>query len=327
MRAAFVILALAFLCTLALGRRDSFGQGILRRQKNPAGEVERSLTVSGVRRTYFLHVPSKTNPGRIPLLLVFHGGSQTAADASKVTGYDAVSDREGFVVAYPQGFNKSWNDGRGTTDAERKGVDDVGFVRALIEDVRKLESIDPARVYATGMSNGGFFTQRLGCEMSEVFAAIGPVIASMPSALSERCHPDRPISVIAIQGTADPLVPINGGEVGGDKHLGAGGEIEPADTTYHDWAERNGCSTNPASTKLPVRESDGTSVEELRYTGCSNRTEVVFYKVSGMGHRWPAPQQPPPRPLIDRVLGPFSTNLDATEKIWSFFASHARKAS
>jgi polyhydroxybutyrate depolymerase len=290
-------------------------------------DPERTITVDGRQRSYLLHRPQRGSGKPMGLVLVFHGGTETGADAARISGFDRQADRAGFVVAYPNGVGKRWSDGRGTTAPDKQGVDDVAFVRALVRDVGKSVSIDPGRVFAAGMSNGAFLAHRLGCEMSDVLAAIGPVIGSMPSSLAGRCHPQRPIAVLAIQGAADPLVPIAGGEEGGPRHLGEGGQVEPAEATYRAWAERNGCSKEPKAETLPDRVSDGTSVERISYGGCREHADVVFYRVAGMGHRWPSSESAGRRkPLIDRLLGPSSGNIDATATIVRFFEEHGRSS-
>jgi polyhydroxybutyrate depolymerase len=317
--------ALAFVLGIHVLAGQGLRQARLGGSETEAADPERRITVDGRQRSYLLHRPPG-GPGKpMGLVLVFHGGTETGADAARISGFNREADRAGFVVAYPNGVDRHWSDGRGTTAPDKQGVDDVAFVRGLVRDVEKSVSIDPGRVFAAGMSNGAFLTHRLGCEMSDVFAAIAPVIGSMPSSLAGRCHPQRPIAVLAIQGAADSLVPIAGGEEGGPRHLGEGGQLEPAEATYRAWAERNGCSKEPKVETLPDRASDGTSVERISYGGCRERAAVVFYRVGGMGHRWPSSESAGQRkPLIDRLLGPSSGNIDATATIARFFEEHAR---
>jgi polyhydroxybutyrate depolymerase len=174
------------------------------------------------------------------------------------------------------------------------------------------------------MSNGAFMSHRLGCEMSDTLAAIGPVIAAMPSAEGARCAPAMPIAVIAMQGTSDPAIPYAGGEQGGNgrRKFGEGGLIDSADKTRIDWARRNGCSESPREEKMTSSVSDGTSVDKISYSGC--RADVVFYRINGMGHRWPGPMSRR-TPLVDRIFGKQSQNIDATKTIWEFFKAHPKK--
>src|SRR5262249_25082621 len=140
-----------------------------------------------------------------------HGGGGHASSMPKFSGFDnlARDPHNLFIVAYPESLNKSWNDSRGLSPA-----DDVAFVRALIDRLEDELPVDPHRIYATGISNGGFFSNRLACDLSDKLAAIASVAATMPTTLPESCHPLRPISVLYMNGTKDPLVPIGGGPIG-----------------------------------------------------------------------------------------------------------------
>jgi polyhydroxybutyrate depolymerase len=150
-----------------------------------------SLTVGGVERRYLLHVPPHLAPGRAAaLVLAFHGGGTHDWSMPGLTHFDPLADREGFLVAYPDGLDRSWNDGRGMSAA-----DDVAFVRAVIEDIERSHDVDPRRIYATGISNGGFFSNKLACDLSDKIAAVASVAATMPEKLVSACKPSRPVSV------------------------------------------------------------------------------------------------------------------------------------
>jgi poly(3-hydroxybutyrate) depolymerase len=165
------------------------------------GTVSRRLEVDGRTRTYLLHVPAALSRGRpAPVVLVFHGGGANAEGTEHMTGFSSLADREGFLVAYPEGVGRNWNDGReipGST-AHREKLDDVGFVTALIDTISREHAVDPLRVYATGMSNGGIFSHYLAARLSERIAAIAPVVGGMaegppfdlrPRATRLRPHP------------------------------------------------------------------------------------------------------------------------------------------
>ena len=284
----------------------------------------RTLPLHGRMRTYLLHVPPSPNGA---LVLAFHGGGQIAHEQETLSAFDTLSDREHVIVAYPQGIERSWADGRGTTKADRESIDDVGFAKAVVADVAASHPIDRARVYATGPSNGGIFTNRLGCDAADTFAAIAPVIGSIASAVALRCRPSAPIAVVGIQGVADPVVPFGGGEVGGTLDgAAAGGRVESSRATQALWAQANGCETSFSVVKLPVRVKDGTSVARHAYGGCRAGADVVWYEIEGGGHRWPPRRGE--RPMVERaavrLLGVSSQNLDATEVIWTFFSGHRR---
>jgi len=280
-------------------------------------------------RRYLLHVPVESTGARaLPLVVAFHGGSQSPEDMERMTGFSAAADRDAFVAAYPEGIDKSWADGRGTTAADTQHVDDVGFTRAVVADVGRAHAIDGARVFATGASNGGTMSYRLGCDAADVFAAIAPVIAAMPSALAPTCRPSVPVAVVSIQGTADPLMPFGGGEEGegSRRHVGAGGRIESARATSELWRSIDGCRASPMVTLLPARVSDGTTVTRRTYGGCHAAAEVTSYEIQGGGHRWP-PQQARTamEAVAGRAFGVSSQNIDATAVIWDFFNTHARR--
>ncbi len=280
------------------------------------------ITVQGRLRRCLLHVPGARGP--LPLVVMFHGGGETPEGTARISALDAVADREHFIVAYPEGIEKSWNDGRGTTNAAKDGVDDIEFVRQLVAEIRRTHDIDPRRIYATGVSNGGVFTNRLGCEMAGSFAAIGPVIGSIASNIASTCHPAEPIAVIGIQGEADPLIPFEGGEAGGPRHIGAGGRVESSRATQRLWSAANGCAPQPTTFALPVANNDGTSITRRTFTGCRAGTEVEWYEIAGGGHRWPG------HPLrlertVTKILGVASMNMDATETIWAFFKAHPKR--
>jgi len=160
--------------------------------------------------------------------------------------------------------------------------------------------------------------------MSGTFAAIGPVIGSIASDIAPRCHPSDPIAVVGIQGEADPLIPFEGGEAGGPRHVGAGGRVESARATQQLWGAANGCAPRPTVVALPVANNDGTSITHRTYGNCRAGTEVEWYEIAGGGHRWPG------RPLrleraVTKILGVGSMNMDATETIWAFFKAHPKR--
>lgn len=286
------------------------------------GDYRESITVDGRKRTYLLHIPYGFDTKReYPLLLGFHGGGGSGEKFAGQTGFNAYADKEGFIEVFPDGIEHNWNDGRDTTDAYKAGVDDVKFVRTLVEDLKTKLPIDKKRIYATGVSNGGIFSHRLGCEMGDMFAAIGSVVASLATNLISRCNPSASLSVLAIQGSVDPFMPLEGGDT---EHktlkIGDGGFVESANSTMKFWAIKNKCIPFPITTRLPLQINDGTWVEQITYAQCVDSTEVRYYIVHGMGHGWP-----PKRPQAPRLAGPTSQNIDATKVIWEFFSTHPKQ--
>jgi polyhydroxybutyrate depolymerase len=282
------------------------------------GDSKGSLvTDDGRTRTYVIHTPANYDPKKTyPLVLLFHGGYGSGARILSKTRFASKADKAGFIVVAPDGVDNHWNDGRGTANAT---VDDVGFVRKLIKALEARFAVNPRQIYATGISNGGKFTARLGCELSDTFAAIGTVSGPIAGELLSSCKP-APISMVGIQGTADPLNPIDGGESGGGYALAKGGMAASAAETMKLWAKVNSCDLTPNVANVPPRVNDGTKVVKYSYAGCSAGTNVDYYIVQGMGHGWPPAQGA----LAMRISGSTSHNISATDVMWDFFNEHSR---
>ena len=279
-------------------------------RRTPSGDQNLSIEVNGVKRSYLLHVPKALSEGRpLPLLLVFHGGGSSGRGMPNFTKFDQLADKQSFLVAYPEAVNKHWNDSRGLSTA-----DDVGFVRALIAEAERTHGVDVKRVYAAGISNGGFFANRLACEMSDKIAAIAAVAATMPEPLVPVCKPVQPISVMYMHGTKDPLVHIDGGVVA----RGHGNSISLAKAGEF-WRKVDETSDTPSIEDLPDTAGDGTTVHRDLYGKGKLKTEVVVYTINGGGHAWPGASQYLPA----FIIGKASQNLNGTLTIWEFFKRHS----
>ena len=271
----------------------------------------RTLRVGGLDRSYLVHLPAPRPARRgLPLVLVFHGAGGRPSGIAEHTGFSRVADREGFIAVYPAGIRRRWNDGRGRTSTPH---DDVAFIRALIDTLARTERIDPARVYATGISNGAMFVHRLACELPGVLAAIAPVAGALPAAIAPGCMAAPPVSVLAIQGTADQLIPYDGGGVAGTR----GAVLSALESVAH-WARRTSCGALPVAGRRVDRVQDGTALVHHAYPGCGGQA-VELYEVRGGGHTWPGG----PR-VTARLLGRTTRELDGTHAIWQFFAAHPR---
>jgi polyhydroxybutyrate depolymerase len=280
-------------------------------RKAAAADESRSIVVGDLTRQYLLHVPENLPSGKsVPLVLVFHGGGGHDWNMPGFTHFDALADEQSFFVAYPDAINGNWNDGRGISQ-----TDDVAFVRVLIAELERSYPVDPDRVYATGISNGGFFSNRLACDLSDKIAAIASVAATMPVDLVAACKPSRPISVLYMQGTEDPLVPIDGGKIGFVRGRSRGMCVSLNGAAKF-WQEQDGQShAEYEVSDLPDIAHDGTRVRRQAWAGGKNNTEVVVYTIQGGGHTWPGG----PQYLPKIVVGKASQNLDATRTIWAFF--------
>ncbi|KUH69044.1 esterase [Mycolicibacterium novocastrense] len=285
MRSSVVLAAVCVLFGFGGGQAAAF----------PGGDAAGALTIGGLNRTYTVHSP----PGLdrpAGLVLNLHGAGMTGPAQAGATNYNAIADQYGFVVAYPDGVDMSWADGRGAALPDRQGVDDVGFLVALAERLREEYGVDPGHVFVTGTSAGGFMASRLACDRADVFAAAAPIAGTLASGFP--CAPSQPVSVLAVHGTADPVVPFAGGPM-----VGRGGPsdiVAPAVMAQR-WRELDGC---PA----PVEEVQG-GVHRFVAAGCAGGTEVVFVQIDGGGHVWPG-----------GLFAPF----DASQSSGQFFATHGR---
>ncbi|OGI44382.1 MAG: hypothetical protein A2150_06050 [Candidatus Muproteobacteria bacterium RBG_16_64_11] len=291
-----------------------------------AGAADRRavLVHDGIERGYLLHVPASVDAARpLPLVVVLHGGGGTGARMVRLTsgGFNALADRDGFLVAYPDGLEKHWNDGRAGTRwrAHRDGVDDVGFLAALIDRLASEWPVDARRVYVTGASNGGMMAIRMGCELADRIAAIAPVIGAMPETLAPHCAPSAPLAVLFMNGVRDPLVPWQGGEIRfGRKNIGT---VLSVAESVRFWVTHNRCAVTPVVTDEPDRDPrDGTRVRRESYASCRDGSEVLLYAIEGGGHTWPGGYQYRP----ERVIGKGSRDLDGAEVIWNFFKRQAK---
>jgi polyhydroxybutyrate depolymerase len=289
----------------------------------PAGDdllTKGELPWGGRTRTFRYHMPKGATGATLPMVLAIHGRLGDGVRMEKLAGFVPLADREGFVVVYPEGVDRSWNDDRGGTPAAKENIDDVGYVSALIDLFVKQHRVDPARVYAVGISNGGFFVQRLACQLSDKLAAVAVVVATVPKALPERCKPARPVPIAFYLGTADGFVPYAGGTVRGD----AGGDTLSADASARFWARTNGCGTDAQRSAVAgpsggaeSRSADGgMPVARAVFHGC--RADVVLYTIEGGGHTWPGGWQY----AAEFIVGKTARDFSATQSCWNFFRGH-----
>jgi polyhydroxybutyrate depolymerase len=274
------------------------------------GDSSQSLVSGGLTRTFLVHVPaSYTGSAAVPLVIVYHGLGGTGQGMALLTHFSKVADKYGFIAVYPDGINKAW--------LSNAGVDDLAFTRDLVKYLEAKYKIDARRVYATGMSNGGFMCFGLAYGVSDVFAAFAPVSALLPSATVYLTFP-RPVPIHVIQGTADPLVPYNGGAL--SPLVPSKGTVMSAPATASYFAKLDGCATPGTTVSLPnTVTTDGCTATRLTYSGGKNSTEVILITVTGGGHTWPKGIQY----LPVGTVGPMCRDFDASEVIWQFFARHS----
>jgi polyhydroxybutyrate depolymerase len=309
--ARWLCLAITTACATACVAACVAGCGVRHVLAASANDLPGTFRSGGMERTYTTHVP----PGDpVGLVLNLHGGGGTGIGQQGLTDFDAAADAHHLVVVYPDGYDKSWADGRGASPADRRHVDDVGFLVGLAGRLQSDYGIAPGHVFVTGMSNGGFMSNRLACERADVFAAIAPVAGTLGAGVA--CNPSRPVSVLEAHGTADPLVPFNGGDVHG---RGGVSQSISVKAMVDRWRSADGCQGDP-SMRVLSNVGDGTVVHRSDYAACAAGTEVVFYQIDNGGHTWPGGKQY----LSQAVIGRTSRALDASEVIAQFFLAHAR---
>ncbi|MHB8534576.1 MAG: CE1 family esterase [Sulfuricaulis sp.] len=289
------------------------------------GDNNIELPFDGLTRRYIVHVPPAydgTTP--VPVVIMLHGGGGKARGAMSETGWSAKADKENFLAVYPEGvprdparhasflFNpQTWNDGssRMALAAAQKKIDDVGFLNAMLDDLSTRLRVDPRRIYATGFSNGASMAFRAGRELAARLAAIAPVAGSD---WLDQPAPARPVPLLYITGTKDPLNPIDGGPIAlGNKPLGT---KPPVREFIKQWVQMLGCAPEPKV----IHDQDG--VRGAAYTACHDHAEVALYTVAGMGHFWPGGKSHMP----ERVIGKSSDAINATDVIWEFFQRHPK---
>jgi polyhydroxybutyrate depolymerase len=279
--------------------------------------VEKTIQVDGRQRHYIVFIPEKV-ASPAPVVVALHGGGGTARRMEKNTKFDDLAEQEGFIAIYPESVGGNWNDGRGVEfmQAQKENVDDVKFVKAILEDVAKDQKIDRGRVFATGISNGGFMSHRLAAEASDAIAGVAPVVGGMAPAVADKFRPPFPVSILIVQSDADPLVPIDGGDV----VLGQGrarGKVISTHDAVAKYVERNGNRGDPVKSTLDADPNDGTTVEVTKYPDGPGGAKTWFYLVKNGGHSWPGRTQPARQGAIAKTSRDFS----ATEVIWDFFKS------
>ena len=276
-----------------------------------------SLDHGGRTRTFRIHLPAAYDGrAQLPLLLALHGRGGDGDGMERLAGLEPLSDREGFLVVYPDGVERSWNDRRGVTPASRKGVDDAGFLVALLDHVAATWKVDARRTYVTGMSNGAFMTHQLACERADRLAAAAPVTGTLTVEQLPTCTPSRTVPMVLFHGTLDPFVLHEGGAL----EKASGGTGLSAAQTRQKWAELDGCSPAPVVTGEPdLDREDGTTVRREAHGGCRDDASVVLYTIEGGGHTWPGGWQY----LGEWLVGRTSRDVSASEAMWEFMRGHA----
>ena len=261
-----------------------------------------NLKHKNLDRYYLIYKPASISNQfvNVPLLFSLHGYGSSAEFHKSYTGYESLSEEERFIVIYPQGYklettlansSSHWNSGAWTVGSN---VDDVDFIKTIIEIISDQYSIDQNRIYSTGMSNGGFMSYHLACKLSHKIAAIASVTGSMSKQTFDSCDPSHPTSVLQIHGLSDFVVPYNGNNAVGMMSI---------DEVLGFWATFNACSPNPVAVIDYFNEKG--SIEFVQYDSCLNNVEVNLFRLPNMNHTWPS---------INNY------NISATKEIWNFLS-------
>lgn len=268
------------------------------------------MSHDGVKRFYHAHLPPSYSGDRpVPVVVVLHGGGGTWVGARKGSQMDLSADAHGFIAVYPNsGKSKRWNIGSRKKKKAESDLDDIGFFRAMLDDLAKKFNIDQSRIYFAGLSNGGFMSYRVACEMPDRVAAVAALGCALPFS---DCPPGRPVPVMHIHGTADRWIPFEGGQV---KTMGD--VVPPTQAVVGFWRERNGCA-EPVSSYRGKEAACVTS-------DCEAGSQVTFCAIEGGGHVWPGGEYENDRPWYKKAVGHLSRDFIAREEIWKFFSRHRR---
>lgn len=269
-----------------------------------------SIVSSGQQREYLLYVPKSYDSTRpTPLVISMHGGVAWPALQRDLSGWNRLAESHAFIVVYPEGLRVHGTGPRGwrVTRPGPNLMKDVRFISDLIDELEKTYNIDPTRIYANGLSNGGGMAFVLSCTLSDRVAAVGMVAAAQMLPWNW-CRDHRPVPMISFHGTADSFTPYEGGHT-----LVAPGSVSFPDVSEWtaNWARRNRCGPDP------VESAVAADVTRRDYTACADDAAVVLFTIHGGGHTWPGG-----KPLPEWFVGPTNRSVDATRQMWAFFQEH-----
>lgn len=270
-----------------------------------AQSTTHTMDHNGLTRSYRLYVPSSyTGDVAVPLLFNLHGYTSNASQQEFYGDFRSIADTANFILVHPEGTldgsgARFWN-----AFGAAGGVDDVGFISALIDLIDEDYNIDLNRVYSCGMSNGGFMSYRLACELGGRITAIASVTGTMPTNSFANCNPYKPTPVMQIHGTADATVPYNGNT-----------SMAAIETVVNWWVNFNQCASAPIATNVPnTNTADMCTAEHFLYPNGSNGSTVEFYKITPGAHTWPG------API---TIGVTNQDFNASVEIWRFFSQYS----
>lgn len=247
------------------------------------GKIIKEIDVNGIKRDYIVHVPqSYSADEKYPLLFAFHGLGGNMKSSYDNSKFHLLAESENFIVVHPNGISSKWNAVTVSNNA------DIDFVNVLIAELQKTYAVDSNRIYSSGMSNGGYFSFLLACELSDKIAAIGSVTGLMFKNALENCSPKRSVPILQIHGTQDNVVNYSG-----------------VDEVISYWVEHNGLNSTPIKSQIPDSDTtDGSTVEKFVYQGDNENVEIQHFKIIGGSHEWPGYQG--------------NMDIDASTEVWNF---------
>jgi polyhydroxybutyrate depolymerase len=266
-----------------------------------------SITVDGMDRAFVSYIPKTDNPEKMPVVISLHGGFASPNGQFKLADFRPIADKEKFIVVCPASKHL-WHDG-----ADIHGIDDIKFIDQLISYIVKTYHGDASRIYVTGISNGGFMATRLACQLHNKIAAIAVVAASLD--IGEGYDLEKPMPVIYMHGTKDPIVAYDGGKLFGRK-------VYSQKDIIKKWVTLDNCNPTPVITNIPDKANDGTSIIKEEYTNPTTGFKVIGYTINNGGHTWPGGNQYAPK----FIIGKTTRNMNACKEIWDFFKQYKLKS-
>ena len=318
------------------GMEETLTQTIEEKYETEKSNLERVLaemehkqiTYDGLQRSYWKYVPDGHRQGtdHYPLLIALHGGTSTGKSMALLTEFNNLARKDGFIVVYPDGVEKHWNDGRDLQmfRCQHENINDVGFISALIDQMAAQHPVDLDRVYVTGISNGAMMAHRVAVELSSSVAAAAMVAGNIPENYKERI-PEVPVPMLVMNGTEDQIMPWSGGTIGFITDRGRAVSVKE---TINFWRVHNNCQNDPEIAYKPdIATDDGTRVRTETYINKAGTAMAMLYAIEGGGHTWPGAnpkirQNPPQVPK--EYIGLMSSDIDGSEEIYTFFKQHSR---
>lgn len=270
--------------------------------------------LNGEKRTYLVHYPKNWDGMPIPMLVALHGRFGTGVSMMKQTKLNELADAKGFIVIFPDGYKRSWADGRGNSPADEKSINDVVFIESIVKRLIAEGSVDQKSVFLVGHSNGGFMAQRLAIEKPELWKGVISVASQLSVFLlkSKQKFKSIPVSMGIIAGTEDPLVPYSGGYVRDGKEI-----LSVADSILR-WKEWNSCKESSIKKTMEYMEEESIiKIDFERYQTCSDEKVVELIRLNGLGHSWPG--ETPVLPFINQ--GKTTKVIDGSMLVWEFMES------